>query len=272
MHHTQGRQHGLAHVGFWLATALCAPAEAALADSVAPGSAAVDLGYASVSTTDAADGQTAPVSRIDEKPIEENPAEARLVGTHLIDAYSVLALHAEANDTNVRDVQAVDAATPGETPFLATTPAEAAVAATASGLLWACVDDGVLDGARGGFTRSDGLMVSLGIDRLVSINGDVVARSRIDIADLGRLNADQARQTSDALSSVKLVQNGDANIYRTGDLSAALGGIVVQNSLNDQAIRTETVIRSTVNSAGLLNTLHFQSTLQDALARAVGTR
>ena len=134
------------------------------------------------------------------------------------------------------------------------------------------VDDAVLEATRGGFTNGDGLAVSLGIDRLVSINGEMVARTRIDIADLGRISADQARQTSQALSSVKLVHNGDANIYRAGDLGAALGGIVVQNSLSNQQIRTDTLISATVNSAGLLNTLNFQGTLQDALARAATPR
>ncbi len=136
----------------------------------------------------------------------------------------------------------------------------------------AAVDDAALDEARGGFTNGNGLAVSLGIDRLVSINGDVVARTRIDIADLSRISADQARQTSEALSSVKLVQNGDANIYKAGDIGAALGGIIVQNSLSNQLIRTDTVISSTVNSAGLLNALNFQGTLQDALTRAAAPR
>jgi hypothetical protein len=136
----------------------------------------------------------------------------------------------------------------------------------------AAVDDAALDEARGGFTNGNGLAVSLGIDRLVSINGDVVARTRIDIADLSRISADQARQTSEALSSVKLVQNGDANIYKAGEIGAALGGIIVQNSLSNQLIRTDTVISSTVNSAGLLNALNFQGTLQDALTRAAAPR
>lgn len=170
-------------------------------------------------------------------------------------------------------------------PVLAASPMPAAVAAPPAavvddallsphGLAPAAlaVDDAVLDATRGGFTNSDGLAVSLGIDRLVSINGEVVARTRIDIADLGRISADQARQTSQALSSVKLVQNGDANIYRAGDLGAALGGIVVQNSLSNQQIRTDTLISATVNSAGLLNTLNFQGTLQDALARTAAPR
>ena len=263
MHHIQGGPHGLAHVGFWLAAALCAPAQGALADSAA--NAPAGSGYASVRAASAAG--------IDGQAIDED-----VVGTSLVDASSRTAHSAGAIDAAARgryaaQVQASDAA-PGAAPLAPLAPAQVGLlrVEAASGASWACVDDGILDGARAGFTRSDGLMVSLGIDRLVSINGDVVAHSRIDIADLGRVSADQARQTSDALSSVKLVQNGAANIYRAADLGAALGGIVVQNSLNDQAIRTETVIESTVNSASLLNALHFQSTLQEALARAAGTR
>ncbi|MDB5958947.1 MAG: hypothetical protein JWP59_241 [Massilia sp.] len=149
----------------------------------------------------------------------------------------------------------------------ATVPAAAATTDN-----WSAVDDAALDGARGGFTNGNGLMVSLGIDRLVSINGDVVARTRIEIADLSRIGADQARQTSEALSAVKLVQNGGENIYRAGEIGSALGGIIVQNSLNNQVIRTDTVISSTVNSAGLLNALNFQGTLQNALTRAVGSQ
>lgn len=137
-------------------------------------------------------------------------------------------------------------------------------------LAWDSVDDSTLDSARGGFTTDKGLTVSLGIERVVAINGDVVGRSRIDIADLSRLSGEQARQTSEALSSVKLIQNGSANIYRPGESSATMAAMVIQNSLNNQLIRTDTVISSTVNSAGLLSTLNFHGTLQDALVHATG--
>lgn len=142
---------------------------------------------------------------------------------------------------------------------------------TVAAAAWSTVDDATLEGARGGFTVGNGLTISLGIDRLVSINGDVVAHSNIDLNNLGGIGAEQVRQTSAALSSVKLVQNGDANIYRAGAMDAALGGIVVQNSLNNQLIRTDTVISAAVNSASLLSALNFQGNLQDALTRAVAS-
>ena len=39
------------------------------------------------------------------------------------------------------------------------------------------VDQETLDAARGGFLTGDGLMVNLGLERLVSINGNVVERT-----------------------------------------------------------------------------------------------
>jgi hypothetical protein len=148
----------------------------------------------------------------------------------------------------------------------------AAAAAPTPADEWAPVDAAQLDSMRGGFSTDTGLVVSLGIERLVSINGNIVARTNIDIADLNRLSVEQARQTRDALSSVKLIQNGSDNIYQPGEAPRTLGGVVVQNTLNDQLIRSQTVISSTVNSASLLKTINFQGSLSDALTRAVSTR
>lgn len=135
---------------------------------------------------------------------------------------------------------------------------------------WVPVTEAVLDQSRGGFTLETGLQVMLGIDREVSINGTVVARTSLQLTDLSRLSAEQAQQTSDALSAVKLVQNGSDNIYAAAMSTQTLGGTVIQNSLNDQVIRTHTVIHSSVNSMALLQALNFQGTLGEAIARAAG--
>lgn len=129
------------------------------------------------------------------------------------------------------------------------------------------VDAAVLDGARGGFVTPAGLTVSLGIERLVLINGDVIARSNVQIADIARLDVAQDQQSSAALSSVNLVQNG-ADTMNAVALSFPLGGTLIQNSLNGQQIATRTVINSSVNSVGMLTTNHFLGSLGDALARA----
>lgn len=135
---------------------------------------------------------------------------------------------------------------------------------------WVPVDANALDQARGGFTLETGLRLSLGIEREVSINGNVVSRTSLQLADISRLSSEQAQQTSEALSAVKLVQNGRDNIYVAAMSPQTLGGTVVQNSLNDQLIRTHTVIHSSVNSMALLKTLNFHGSLGDAIARAAG--
>lgn len=137
---------------------------------------------------------------------------------------------------------------------------------------WVPVNEEQLEQTRGGFVTPAGLEISLGIERLVSINGTVVARTRFDISDLNHLSAEQLRQTSDALLSVKLIQNGGDNIYQAGDTARTIGGVIIQNTLNDQLIRSQTTISSTVNSASLLNALNFQGSLNDALTRAAGAR
>jgi hypothetical protein len=147
-----------------------------------------------------------------------------------------------------------------------------AAASSAPAAGWTPVKEQQLEQTRGGFSTPGGLQVSLGIERLVSINGELVARTRVDISDLNHLTEEQLRQTRDALSSVKLIQNGGDNIYQAGESAHAGGGVVIQNTLNDQLIRNQTVISSTVNSASLLKTINFQGSLSDALARAVGTR
>lgn len=154
---------------------------------------------------------------------------------------------------------------------LAAWPAQGeAPPATGVGEGWVPVEESLLDQSRGGFTFETGLKLSLGIERVVSINGEVVARTSVQLTDISRLGAEQAQQTSDALSAVKLVQNGRDNIYLGAMSTQTLGGTVIQNSLNDQLIRTHTVIHSSVNSMALLKALNFQGSLGDAIARAAG--
>jgi hypothetical protein len=137
---------------------------------------------------------------------------------------------------------------------------------------WVAVGSATLERARGGFSTPNGLEISLGIERLVSINGDIVAHTAFQIADIGNLTSDEAAQTSQALSSLKLVQNGSDNIYLANLSPQIMNGTVIQNSLDNQLIRSETVISASVNSMGLLKTLNFQGSLNAALANALGAR
>ena len=112
----------------------------------------------------------------------------------------------------------------------------------------AVVGPAELDGARGGFTTASGVAVSLGIERIVTVDGQVVARSELQLGDLGRLVAGQAVPRADSLTTV------------------------VQNSLNDRAIGTATIIHASVAAQGLLQTMHFQSTLANAINAAAAGR
>ena len=112
---------------------------------------------------------------------------------------------------------------------------------------WIAADDSQLAQARGGFDLGNGMLVSLGVERLVSINGTVVANTHFSIPDMTQLSAAEAQRASDALAAV-----------------------LVQNSLNDQAIRTQTTIDTTVANLALLRAVNFESSLRDALNSAAG--
>ena len=127
-----------------------------------------------------------------------------------------------------------------------------------------------LDSARGGFEIAGGLSLSLGIERVVSVNGEILARTNIAIPDLSAMTADQARLTQDALGAARMIQIGGNN-YAAADLNLPNGATLLQNTLNGQDIRTATTITSTVNSMSLIKDMNFQSTIRDAVVRSPGT-
>jgi hypothetical protein len=101
-----------------------------------------------------------------------------------------------------------------------------------------------LDSMRGGFTGQDGLAVSFSLERVVTVDGQPVAQSALQLGDLGRLVAGQTT------------------------LSVP-DGIFIQNSLNNRIIDHATVINASVDARGMLQTMHFASTLANALNLAV---
>ena len=136
---------------------------------------------------------------------------------------------------------------------------------------WNLASDAQLDQARGGFETGEGVLLSLGVERLVSINGDVVASSKVDISDVTKLSPAQAQLAGAALATVTLVQNGAGNVLLSGG-SLPAGALVIQNSASDQLIRSQTTINATVNSLSLLKSLNFEASLRSALGSAVGLR
>lgn len=133
------------------------------------------------------------------------------------------------------------------------------------------VDPAALDELRGGFEGPNGLAVSLGIDRIVTINGNVVERSQLNLGDLGNLTNGMSKVSADTANQVRLIQNGisSGNLQLGRDV---LGGTIIQNSLNDQLINNQTIINASVNARGMLQSMNFQSTLNNALNTAITGR
>ncbi len=135
---------------------------------------------------------------------------------------------------------------------------------------WAAVDADTLDETRGGFETPGGLNLSLGIERVVSINGEIMSRTNVAISDMNAITADQLAQAREALGGARLIQIGGNNLVAP-DLGLANGATLVQNTMNDQTIQTYTTISSTVNSMALIKDLNFHGTIRDAIVRSAGT-
>ena len=133
------------------------------------------------------------------------------------------------------------------------------------------VDSATLDEARGGFITPGGLVVTLGFERLVTINGNVVERSAMQLGDIGKLASGQGSISSEALGQLRLIQNSDVRTLATGGANL-LGGTLIQNTLNDQLINNQTSINATVNTAGMLRALNFGASLNNALTTAIAPR
>lgn len=134
------------------------------------------------------------------------------------------------------------------------------------------VEVATLDSYRGGFTTENGLTVTLGLERIVTINGNVVEQTKVNFGDLGRLASGQATLSPDALGQLRLIQNGGGSDFAVQMGTNALGGTVIQNTLNDQLIRNQTIINASVSTGGMLQALNFGTTLANALNTAATSR
>ena len=181
--------------------------------------------------------------------------------------------------------------------------ADPAPSAAQAESVWLAASDAQLGALRGGFQVGEGLMVSFGISRVAYINDRLVASTTLHLGDLNRLTAMQAGRLSQlplrpvasahaqptALQAVvqpqlglalqgaeppqvligpqtalqaQVIQNGPGNVVQALDLPWAT---VIQNSLSEQLLRTQTVINVSTNGLGALRYLNLQNTLDIAL-------
>ena len=168
---------------------------------------------------------------------------------------------------------------------------------------WMTVGDDTLAAMRGGFDLGGGVMVSFGISRVVTVNGVVLSSTSFQLPDLGRITEAQVAAFERYLGSTSVVQvgsgntaptaDGGASVARSSGSTAASGNAgasessatagsatttfsspatVVQNTLNNQAIQTRTVIDATTNALSLARGANSAAALRDALTRAVPGR
>jgi len=136
-------------------------------------------------------------------------------------------------------------------------------AARAAGELpadWVPLAPEALDEMRGGFEMPSGLVLSLGIERVAFVNGDLVASSHISIPNITQLSSQDAAALSQ-LTGTTLVQVGEGNRFD----AAGLNGLVIQNTLDGQHISATTTISVNVNTLDLFQSLNLSNTLQNAL-------
>ncbi|QBE66945.1 hypothetical protein [Pseudoduganella lutea] len=119
---------------------------------------------------------------------------------------------------------------------------------------WVAVGEHVLGEARGGFDTGNGLLVSLSIDRVLSLNGNVVASGQLSTADA-------------APSAFQVARVGEGSAL--AGAAQPLAGLLLQNSANDQLIRSQTRIDATVNSLSILKDMHFGDSLRQSLSTAI---
>ena len=84
---------------------------------------------------------------------------------------------------------------------------------------WQPVSSDQLNGLRGGFDLDNGLKVSIGIERAVYVNGDLVTTSSLNIPDMSKITAEQANLLRTATGTINVVQNGPGNSFHPGSVS-----------------------------------------------------
>lgn len=140
---------------------------------------------------------------------------------------------------------------------------------------WTPVSEAVLDGMRGGFQRDpDGPFMSFGIERNVFLNEKLVNSTVLNIPDMKRFadhpgmrpfadHHDMKPFADHPSDTFTLIQTGPGNSL-TPDLSSLPPFMtVIQNSLDNRTIQSETIINATVEALSWARSL----ALGDALSQ-----
>lgn len=130
---------------------------------------------------------------------------------------------------------------------------------------WLVLDEHKLDEARGGFITDTGVRIAFGVERAVYLNGTLVTTTTLNVSELGNVSAGHSGTGASGTGNVLLLQNGQGNTFSTAAASNSTFGTVIQNTLNDQNIKSITTINATVNSLQVLRGMNLQSALRSAI-------
>ncbi|MBF6025464.1 hypothetical protein [Lysobacter niastensis] len=129
---------------------------------------------------------------------------------------------------------------------------------------WKPVDPERLDSLRGGFDTPSGMTLSFGIERVVMVNGELLATTRVNIPDIARMTTEQATELA-RFKEGMLIQIGPGNHFEP---AGGLQGVVIQNTLDGQDIRAVTTLNIGVDTLGLFQEMSAQAAMRDAIVTA----
>jgi hypothetical protein len=130
---------------------------------------------------------------------------------------------------------------------------------------WKAIPHERLGALRGGLRLPSGLDLSFGIERAVFVNGQLVASTRLSIPDVARMTPDEASALA-ALEQTMVVQVGGRNTYEP----TGMKGVVVQNTLDGQAIQVMTTLDVGTGMLGSFQQFNAAAAMQAALNSAPG--
>lgn len=160
------------------------------------------------------------------------------------------------------------------------------------------VSDAVLDSMRGGFQRdADGPFISFGIERNVFLNEKLVSSTVLNVPDMRRfadrdwnpfadqrdvnsfgkhsdtrpiVNSPDTKPFADHPSETfTLIQSGPGNSLPHDVSSLPPFTTIIQNSLDNRTIQSETVINATVEALTWARSLHLSNALSQANMEAI---
>jgi hypothetical protein len=146
------------------------------------------------------------------------------------------------------------------------TAGEARRPPTGLGAAWIPIPSERLARMRGGFQLASGMHVSFGIERVVFIDGQLVASTRLSIPDVAKMTPEEAQALGN-LHRTTVVQVGPGNTFRP---IGGQQGVVVQNTLDGQAIQVLTTLDVGVGTLGMFQQLNASAAMQAALNSAPG--